>query len=108
MQCYTLLTVFLAFHKSYGIFCNSSRSEVKAVSWKIVIYFQSSSGGAIIRRWLKKPFWLKNKKKCLLPVKNLNKTSQLRHLHPILRILNLLIIKIGGTGRWGVEKYIYQ
>ena len=59
MKYYTLLTMVLAFHKGFGIVCNSSRSEVMAVSWKIVIYFQSSPGGAIERWWLKLKFHTK-------------------------------------------------
>lgn len=42
-----------AFHKEVGIFCNSSRNEIMTVSEKIVVYFQSLPGVAIVRRWLK-------------------------------------------------------
>ena len=54
MKYYTSVKMVLGFHKGVGIFYYISSSEVMAVSRKIMIYFQSSPGGAIVRRWLSK------------------------------------------------------
>ena len=38
-----------AIHKGVEIFCKSFKNEIMVISWKIVIYLQSSPGGTIVR-----------------------------------------------------------